>query len=80
MTKRPRISTDDMEAAVQWLLAFEGDPEMGEKLERVAEWLESHVENKLREQAIQKILRDSPPGTSWAQASDALDRVLQGRE
>lgn len=76
----PRIPTptpEQVEAALEWLRAFEGDPETAEALEAVAAHLEEQLTQRLFRAAVAKIMQEN--GVSYAQAADMLRRVMAER-
>ena len=72
---RDRVSTEDLEAAIEWLRSYEGttgDP-LVEQLERTAQWLEIRLQQRALRAAERRVMRKT--GGTAAQARDALAKA-----
>ena len=58
MTETPRMTVDDMDAAIEWLRVNEGDGGERESCERVASWLATEQSRRIERNGIRKIARE----------------------
>lgn len=68
----PRVTTDQLEKAAEWLRAYEPAPmeDQGDACARVAEWIEAELARRAQEAAVRRIVRRT--GASPARARLAL--------